>query len=236
MEVDIEELVYVLRMATKRLLNELGKSPYAIRGKHYVLWYRGDALPCLVAHVDHVYSEDEGWDRRPIFYDGECIWSPFGVAGDDRCGVYACMRLFYELEVNVLFTDLEERGGVGAIEACSCNELLQTPYFVEIDRRNMREAVFYNGEEVLIPEFVDVVSRYFTITQGIFSDVTILGRHFKVAAVNVSAGFYNEHQCSAEYIHVPSLRYTMEKVPQLVSELGGRRYMLPELSLYCYSC
>lgn len=234
MQIDINELVRILRLPTKKLLNELKKCPYAVWGKHYVLWYRGKGLPCLVSHIDTVYDSDKNWSKRPILHNEEYIWSPRGIGGDDRCGVYACMQLFNELEVNVLFTDLEERGGVGASEACECPQLKETLYFIEIDRRNQKEAVFYNEEESLVPEFVDVVRKYFTIAQGSFSDISILGQYFKVASVNLSAGFYNEHSHCSEYIHIPSLQYTIDKVPKLIEELGDKRYELPELPLWSY--
>jgi len=232
--IEIDELLRVLRIPTKKLFQELKKSPYAIAGRHYVLWYRGSGLPCLVAHIDHVYEETKEWSGRPILYNEEYIWSPMGVAGDDRCGVYAVMRLFECLNVNALFTDGEERGGIGAIEACEEPRLASVPYFIEIDRRGERQAVFYNEEEVLVPEFVKTVSKYFRVERGSFSDISILGQHFNVASVNLSAGFFNEHQRSAEYIHIPSLEYTIKTVPKLLSELGDKRYELPELPLWSY--
>jgi hypothetical protein len=193
-----------------------------------VLWYRGEGLPCLVAHIDHVYSEDKEWAKRPILYSEKYIWSPSGIAGDDRCGVYAVMKLFEYLNINALFTDGEERGAVGALEACEEKKLSSAPYFIEIDRRGYKEAVFYNDEETLVPEFVEIISNYFTIGRGTFSDISFLGDHFRVASVNLSAGFYNEHQKSAEYIYIPSLEYTIETVPKLIEELGDKRYELPE--------
>ena len=235
MKVEINELLRILRLPTEKLFKELKNCPYAVAGRHYVLWHRGEGLPCLVAHIDHVYEEERGWDKRPILYNEEYLWSPLGIAGDDRAGVYAVRLLFEELEVNALFTDLEEKGGIGAWEACECRQLANTPYFIEIDRRNEKEAVFYNEEEILVPEFVEVVSKYFTVAKGSFSDISILGSHFNVASVNLSAGFYNEHQRSAEYIYIPALQYTIETVPKLISELGDKRYELPEFSFWHYS-
>ena len=234
MKIDVNELIRILRLPTKKLFAELKKRPYAIAGKHYVLWYKCEGLPCLVAHIDTVYDRDRNWSKRPILCNEEYLWSPMGIAGDDRAGVYACMQLFNELNVNVLYTDLEERGGVGASEACGEPKLASVPYFIELDRRNAKEAVFYNEEESLVPEFVDVVRMYFKIAQGSFSDISILGSHFKVAAVNLSAGFYNEHSKCSEYIHIPSLQYTIETVPLLIEELGDKRYELSEASLRSY--
>jgi hypothetical protein len=226
MRVEVDRLVEILRLGTRELFDYLRGREYAVAGRDYVLWWRGEGLVCLVAHIDHVYEESEEWLRRPIFYDGECLSSPLGIAGDDRAGVYAVMRLFEELEVNALFTDGEERGGVGAREACGEVRLFSVPYFIEIDRRGIGEAVFYNGEERLASGFVDVVSRYFRVCRGTFSDVSILGRYFGVASVNLSAGFFNEHRGSAEYIYLPGLEYTMEVVPRILRVLGNVRYEL----------
>ena len=79
MKVDIDELVRILRLTTKKLFKELKKSPYAICGKHYVLWYKDEGLPCLVAHIDHVYDECKGWAKRPIIYNEEYIYMFFGI-------------------------------------------------------------------------------------------------------------------------------------------------------------
>jgi hypothetical protein len=235
--IEISELLQILRLPTKKLFEQLKRSSYVVAGRHYVLWYRGEGLPCLVAHVDHVY-EEKWWNERPILYNEKYIWSPHGTAGDDRAGVYAVMRLFECLNVNALFTDGEERGGIGAKEACKESRLASVPYFIEIDRRGFKEAVFYNDEETLVLEFKKKISKYFSISRGSFSDISILGSHFKVASVNLSAGFYNEHQKNAEYIYLPSLEYTIKTVPKLIEELKDKRYELPELPLwssYSYS-
>ncbi len=231
--VNIDELIQILKLPTQKLYKGLKKSPYAIAGRNYVLWYRGEGLPCLVAHIDHVY-EEKGWGNRPILCNGEYIWSPRGIAGDDRCGVYALMLLFDRLNVNALFTNGEERGGIGAKEACEERRLADTPYFIEIDRRGVGEVVFYNHEEE-VPEFSNIIAKHFQVECGSFSDISILGKHFNVCSANLSAGYFNQHQESAEYIHVPSLEYTIKKVPILIEELGDKRYKLPESPLWSYS-
>jgi hypothetical protein len=226
MRVEVDRLVEVLRLGTRELFDYLKRSSYAVAGSDYVLWWRGEGLACLVAHIDHVYEESEEWLRRPIFYDGERLSSMLGIAGDDRAGVYAVMRLFEELEVNALFTDGEERGGIGAREACSEERLFSVPYFIEIDRRGIGEAVFYNCEERLVPDFVRVINKYFKVCRGTFSDISILGRYFGVASVNLSAGFFNEHRGREEYIYLPGLEYTLIVVPRVLRELGDVRYEL----------
>ena len=161
--------------------------------------------------------------------DGEKIWSPLGIAGDDRCGVYVCIKLFDMLDVNVLFCDGEEQHGIGANEARYEKRLKKTPYFIEIDRKNYKEAVFYNKEDEKVSEWVNVIKKYFNIAKGTFSDIKILGEHFGVCSVNLSAGYYNPHIAKEEFIHIPSLEYTIEKIPVLIKEFGNKKYELKTL-------
>ena len=226
--VELDELIKILRMSTPALYKELKKNKYVIAGENYVLWFKEEGLPCLVSHIDHVYTENEEWLNRKILIDGEKIWSPLGIAGDDRCGVYACIKLFDMLDVNVLFCDGEEIGCIGAQEACEEKLLEKTPYFIEIDRRNYKEAVFYNEDDEN-PEWVNVIKKYFNIALGTSSDIKVLGKHFGVCSVNLSAGYYNPHIAGKEYIHLPSLEYTIKKIPVLVRKLGNTKYKLKTL-------
>jgi hypothetical protein len=46
--VQLDELIKILRMSTPGLYKELKKNKYAIAGERYVLWFKGEGLPCLV--------------------------------------------------------------------------------------------------------------------------------------------------------------------------------------------
>ena len=54
MKIDVNELIRILRMPTKKLYQELKKRPYAVCGTHYVLWFKGEGLPCLEIGRAHV--------------------------------------------------------------------------------------------------------------------------------------------------------------------------------------
>jgi len=229
MKINKEMLLEILRMSKKDLRRKIKSHKDCIPGKFSFLWFKGTGLPCLVAHIDTVYDDEPNWENRDILYNERYIWSPQGIGGDDRCGVYALMELYNELDVNCLFTDLEETGGKGAKEACKIFEeqLENTPYFIEIDRRGFKEFVCYNNDEENI-EFIEKVEMFFEWNVGSFSDISTLGEHFNVCSANLSAGFYNEHRKESEYVYLPALKYTMKTIPKLIKELGSKRYELPE--------
>lgn len=226
---DKKELVKILSMNQKEIREYL-KNYCNIIGENFMVIYKSPSLPWLVAHIDVVHDWYKESRNELIIHNNEYYWSPNGLGADDRAGVYALLFLYHQgLEVNYLFTDYEEIGGLGAHEFCSYfDKMINPPYFIEIDRKGYKEAVFYNNDE-LNHTFVSIIKKHFDIFTGSFSDISIIGKHFNVCSVNLSAGYYNQHS-NAEYLIYSHLVYTLEKVPELIKELGHKKYELPEYS------
>ena len=173
----------------------------------------GDIPVLLVAHLDTVHK-----DLPEIYYDRkkDVIWSPQGIGGDDRCGVYAILKIIEKLKPYVLFTTDEEIGGLGATAFTKQIDMTLTypiNFIIEIDRRGFNEAVFYDCGNT---QFQNFILKYgFTEDLGSFSDISILSPAFDIASVNLSAGYYNEHT-NHEYIVLADLRHTIEKVKQIL--------------------
>lgn len=228
----MKKLIEIIRFDVDKLqefvLNEIANSNITIESnENYLFAIKDDGLPILVAHMDHVY-DDEILEYSEILYNEFFIWSPKGTRGDDRAGVFAVLELFKTQPVNLLLTNHEECGGLGAMEFVEYVEdkKLVIPYLIEIDRRGEREVVFYNGEEKEVPDFVKIFLKYFKKEAGVFSDISIIGGYLGIASANVSAGFYYNHQESKEYIHIPSLFYTMSVIPCIVKELGNKQFKI----------
>lgn len=65
-------------------------------------------------------------------------------------------------------------------------------YIVELDRRGTNDAVFYNCDN---PDFTEFVCSFgFEENYGSFSDISVVAPHLDTAAVNISAGYFNEHR------------------------------------------
>lgn len=207
-------------------------------------WYKKsqkDHGVTLVAHIDTVWdSSAKKWEfdqvthtsrevtvneiRRRIYFDKKegVIWSPDGLGADDRAGVFALFyiweRLPEELRPNLLFTDLEEKGGQGARAVCkeNMNELQKATAFVQFDRKNHQDAVFYNDEPKIFREYV--CSFGFKEANGSFSDVSVIGKETQTCAVNLSCGYYDQHT-KGEHLYISDLFGSLKNALVMIQKM-----------------
>ena len=183
---------------------------------------KGVAPVMLVAHLDTVHEQPV---REICAADnGNILSSSQGIGGDDRCGCYALVKVHKQSAVKpwLLFTCEEEIGGIGAQAFCDCHargllpaELDALKFIVEIDRRGSNDAVFYDCYN---PEYEEyVTSKGFKTAFGSFSDISVIAPVLNVAAVNLSAGYYNAHRLN-EYIVRSELERTIQKVVEIVTD------------------
>lgn len=190
--------------------------------KHKFLLVKGDAPIMLVAHLDTVHTEPV--KQICASEGGNILMSPQGIGGDDRCGVFALVKIYQSAQVKpwLLFTCDEEIGGVGADAFCLAHsqgrlpvELDDLKFIVEVDRRGANDAVYYDCMNLDFEDYVS--SKGFITAQGSFSDISLIAPELGVAAVNLSSGYYNAHKLH-EYINVSELEHTIERVAEMVSD------------------
>lgn len=186
---------------------------------------------CLVAHIDTVWDVDRNKVKnlkrveykKLLIHDKEkeLIYSPDRLGADDRAGVYALFNIWNSLPPKsrplLLFTDLEESGGGGAIEAFSIfeNELSQISQFIELDRQGEKDCVFY-GDEPL--SYIKHIESYgFIESYGSFSDISILGPQLGKCCTNLSIGYYNQHT-EREYLSLKDMNSTIGKVLSIIRD------------------
>jgi hypothetical protein len=222
----IEEIEPYFR-ADKSVLLDLFPGP-DYYGSASWLWMprkKGNPRVCLVAHIDTVFARPP----RMVLHDSRhgVYWSPDGLGADDRAGVYACNLLRQHTGCMVLLTDGEERGGIGAHEACQaypeCFNNIRL--FVEIDRRGRAEMVFYAGEP---PEFRRFIGGFgFHERNGSFSDISVLVPNFGIPGVNLSVGYYGQHSTS-EYLVTKHLYETITKTIKILEvDYANKKWDLP---------
>lgn len=156
----------------------------------------------LVAHVDTV--------RHPLLHPEQLkhergvIWTaddhPLGA--DDRAGVWACLQARHWLISNghpappVLLTDGEECGGIG-VGAVVQNDALahladSLHLIVEPDRAGADEFVTYSGQLPL--EIIEYCGSWgYHEGVGSYSDIADLITAYRVPAINLSVGYYEQH-------------------------------------------
>ncbi len=174
----------------EHLVHQLREQGYEPVCKNGFLYAEGTIPVLLVAHLDTVHT------HRPDIIcrseDGRYLMSPDGIGGDDRAGVYMILLLMRECHCHILFCEDEEVGGVGAKKFSKSKLHPEVNYIVELDRRGTNDAVFYNCDN---PDFTEFICSFgFEENYGSFSDISVVAPHLETAAVNISAGYFNEHR------------------------------------------
>lgn len=187
--------------------------------------YGAGRIPvCLVAHTDTVH-------RRPpsvLYVDKSkrVVWAKEGLGADDRAGVYAIAALLAQgLRPHVLFSDEEEVGGIGATSAA--NTLAPPPVrcLVQLDRANANDAVYYDCDAPELERWVDGFG--WKTSRGTFTDISILGPDWGIAAVNLSVGYYQQHTL-AEHVRLDELQGTIRRVEKMLRNPPRRKIKYAE--------
>ena len=213
-----------LRPSQKQLFKRLCKK---FKGKTLIskgnfILVHGQAPVMLVAHMDTVHEQPV----KDICFsaDKNILMSPQGIGGDDRCGVFALVKVFQSAQVKpwLLFTCDEEIGGLGAKQFSLAHQLHQLPkeldnlkFLIELDRKGKNDAVFYRCAN---PDFEAYISdKGFKTAQGSFSDISVIAPELSIAAVNLSCGYYAAHT-RHEYINRTEIDSTIAKVVDIIGD------------------
>jgi hypothetical protein len=220
---ELKSLEQFFQLSQKQLLkamNQYLKSKYdkVIATKDYVIAV-GDIPIALVAHLDTVFAEGV----RNIYYDKvkNVMWSPDGLGADDRAGIYSIIQLVrMGFRPTVIFTTDEELGCLGASQVAKDFPIppANIKYVIELDRRGAEDCVFYDCEN---QQFIDYVEEFGFVTNfGSFSDICAICPVWKVAGVNLSIGYYNEHT-HTEILHVGQMYNTIRRVQKMLQSAAS---------------
>lgn len=182
-----------LRNACKEKLRNHGYEDIYV-GDGY-LYAKGDYPVLLVAHLDTVHKE---LPSKINISKKAVVSSPQGIGGDDRCGVFIIFEIIKEIKCSVLFCEEEEIGCIGAkkfVQTDLCKKINDVNYMIEFDRRGLRDAVFYQCDNPKFTKHVES-TNYFKTAHGTCSDIKTLMPAMKIAGVNLSSGYFNEHKVS----------------------------------------
>ena len=198
-----------LKVSLEAELKTMGYKPRVEDG---FIYCKGTVPVLLIAHLDTVHKKPV----KTICYssDGMILMSPEGIGGDDRAGVHMVLEVAKTHRCHILFCEDEEKGGIGADKFASSNITPEINYIVEFDRRGGNDAVFYDCDN---REFVDFVESFGFIEEfGSFSDISVVAPALGIAAVNISAGYHNEHT-THEYIDMREVNHNINRVARMVS-------------------
>ena len=204
----------------KYLVLFLKEHGYKVLNKGYYMLGEpatGDCPVVVHAHIDTVFMDAP----KKIYYDNRerVMWSPNGLGADDRAGIYAVLdMILFGFRPCVIFTDLEEYGGIGSsllVSRFKENPFNNTCYLISFDRQGENDCVFYDCENNLFQQYVE--SYGYKTAEGTFSDISILAPMWKIAGVNLSVGYENEHT-EIEILHTDWLDRSIEKARKMLME------------------
>lgn len=185
-------------------------------------FYQGNIPVMLVAHLDTVFSKPP----TKIYYDRKAhiIWSPQGLGADDRAGIFSIIQILLRgYKPYILFTTEEETGGIGAnafihyFQKCP----FDLKYIIELDRQGDLDCVFYNCMNEDFQNYVE--SFNFISDWGTFTDISIICPQWKIAGVNLSVGYENEHSV-IETLNTNSMWQTINKVCKMLDDIDNSPY------------
>ena len=182
------------------------------------IYAKGDVPVLLTAHMDTVHKIPVQTIVEYINKDSHlCLSSPQGIGGDDRCGIYMILNIIRTHKCSVLFCEDEEIGCVGSRKFCQTeyiNDLSDLKYLIELDRVNSKDAVFYRCDNPEFTEFI-VNNTGYKKARGSSSDIAKLAPACKIAAVNLSCGYYRAHTVN-EYVVWDEMINTIETIKKLL--------------------
>lgn len=192
--------------------DKLRKIGYETVSKSGFLYAAGSIPVLLVAHLDTVHKKSV---VDICYSNNKIVMSPQGIGGDDRCGIYMILKIVQELKCHVLFTEDEEIGGKGAMLFTKSDIIPDINYIIELDRQGSNDAVFYDCNN---PEFTKFITSYdFKEEFGTFSDISIIAPYLKIAAVNISVGYYNQHNAH-EYIDLNIVYININRIRKIIKK------------------
>lgn len=202
------------------LKNLLEKNYETVEATRDYVFAVGDIPIALIAHVDTVFPAPP---KDNVYYDTAkgVMWSPDGLGADDRAGVFAILKIIAKgYRPHIIFTQDEEVGGVGAAILADrhARPFADMKYIIQLDRRGTSDCVFYSCDN---PRFVEYVESFgFIEAYGTFSDISEICPRWKVAGVNLSIGYFNEHSIS-ETLHVQPFLTTVSRVCKMLDDVNN---------------
>lgn len=200
------------------LLNKYGKEN-VIRNSAFLV-AKGDIPVCLISHADTVFSVPPS----EFYYDTQknVLWSPQGMGADDRAGIFSIIKVISEeLRPHVVITTGEESGCIGAAKLVALHKdcpFESLKFLIELDRRGFKDSVYYDCAN---DKFEDFITPFgFETAWGTLSDISVIAPAWKVAAVNFSVGYMEEHT-KQERLYVDALFDTIEKVKNILTWVKG---------------
>jgi hypothetical protein len=240
----LEHLISLNQIQTKEFLfNQLNDKYSNITKTNDYIIAEGEIPIALVAHMDTVF-EKWGENVNEIYYDVKkgIMWNPFGAGFDDKAGIFSILKIIDDgYRPHIIFTCDEEIGSRGAKKLVERNPEIpfrELKYLIELDRANSNDCVFY---ECFNKDFSYYIESFgYVEAKGTSSDIKKISPVWKVAGVNLSIGYENQHTFS-EILDVNAMFSTIYKVEEMLADEKNVHesfefFLHPDLVVICNKC
>lgn len=213
-------------------------------GSVYVTKGNTDIFPCVVAHIDTVHEPVEMVVNEETLpnaqgelklalkaYEKE-TGVPTGIGGDDKAGVFICLKMLEQLDnIKAFFPVAEETGCHGSSDADE-NFFKDVGYAIQFDStENDTMSLTLMGVKLFEED-----SNFFNSVKGIilehglknwhnhpYTDTMKLKEKFDFSCLNFAAGYYNYHT-KDEYVVVDDVQNTCDMAVKIIDTLGENKY------------
>jgi putative aminopeptidase FrvX len=219
----------------KQKIEKINSCRYISDNAGNLLITKGDSnlFPCYTAHLDTVHRIRD--DYSLVIENGKITaitgnGRRCGVGGDDKCGIYICLRMLRELDTcKVALFSQEEIGSVGASRVdlsffndCSFVMTLDTPSNDDIEMTTC-------GVSLASSEFRDVVlpiaerfGYHYAESDAPHDGLELVERGLHISGALPSNGYYNYHQ-ENDYTVIDDLEQSVEFCRE-AAKLATKKY------------
>ena len=204
-------------------------------------------FPCVIAHTDTVHNIDTINVREENLKNAQDqlklslkayndSGNPTGIGGDDKCGVFACLKLLKELPyLKAAFFVSEETGCHGSKKA-DPEFFKNVGYGIQFDAPENwmiteqcygniifdRESEFFEKCNVVLTEGMVEEDMKYMIHP--YTDVYALSNKFDFSCINFSIGYYDYHTRN-EYVVVEDVFNGIEMGRKMIELLGYTKHI-----------
>jgi di/tripeptidase len=207
----------------------------------------GEFYPCVVAHTDTVHFDQEHLilSNSKITINSENIsdgktqltgWDPVrqcvtGIGGDDKCGVYICLKMLLEIDTLKAAFFVEEETGMWGSKEADPEFFSNVGYAIQFDAPTMNwfsrtllntklwnESFFSEVKPILENHQID------NISEDPFTDVLQLRKKFDFCVAVFPTGYYNQHS-KHEYVIPEETEQCVQMGIEAVKKLGNIKYL-----------
>lgn len=205
----------------------------------------GEFYPCILAHTDTVHKDQIDLIEKQIDLDidefkvdGKTILyarHPLsglatGIGGDDKCGVYICLKLLEKFDkIKCAFFVEEEIGMLGSSN-CDLEFFEDVGYALQFDAPTADWfSLSCSGHKLWTEEYFfaieDVLENYNVknISTDPFTDVVQLRKKFDFCCSVLPTGYYNQHSAN-EYVIEQETESCVNLAVDFLQKLGHKKY------------